>query len=157
MLYAAIVVICIIGIFSFAYFITDNIYPPSLTKNGREHGFPLGGLSTSILSTARRASHAGILFPARGHTHKPFTGWGKAKAYLDELSGVSGWTLHDIRRTVATRMAEMGVAPHVIERLLNHVTGTLSPIALVYNKARYLDEMREAIDLWDAHITALTA
>ena len=51
----------------------------------------------------------------------------------------------------------MGVAPHVLERLLNHVTGALLPIAFVYNKAGYLEEMRAAIDLWDAHIAGLTA
>jgi Phage integrase family len=57
---------------------------------------------------------------------------------LDALSGIADWTLHDLRRTFATRLAEMGVAPHVIERMLNHITGTLSPLALVYNKAKYL-------------------
>jgi integrase len=129
--------------------------PSAVTKNGREHTFPIGPLSQSLLST-RTANGSPYLFPARGKPRTPFNGWGKSKAALDELSGVTDWTLHDLRRTFATRLAEMGVAPHVIERLLNHVTGTLSPIALVYNKARYLDEMRAAIDLWDTHISTLT-
>jgi hypothetical protein len=51
----------------------------------------------------------------------------------------------------------MGVAPHVIERLLNHVTGTISGIAAVYNRARYMDEMRDAIEKWDAKVAALVA
>jgi hypothetical protein len=52
-------------------------------------------------------------------------------------------------------MAEMGVAPHVIERLLNHVTGTNSGIALVYNRARYMAEVRDALDRWEAHLAAV--
>jgi integrase len=84
---------------------------------------------------------------------RPFAGWSKAKSLLDNVSGVSGWTLHDIRRTVATRLAEMGVAPHVIERLLNHTTGQISGVAAIYNRARYLDEMRQALELWENHLT----
>ena len=97
---------------------------------------------------------AGPIFPARGRT-SPFNGWSKAKTQLDQLSGVTNWTLHDLRRTFATRLAEMGTAPHVIERLLNHITGTLSSIALVYNRARYQAEMREAIEKWEVHLNIL--
>lgn len=128
--------------------------PANLTKNGREHTFPLGSIATGLLSFFPAGSH--FLFPARtSKTTRPFNGWSKSKKLLDELSGVSGWTLHDIRRTVATRMAELGVAPHVIERLLNHATGSLSPIALVYNRAKYVQEMREAVFLWEAHLLRL--
>jgi hypothetical protein len=49
----------------------------------------------------------------------------------------------------------MGVAPHVIERLVNHVTGSLSPISLVYNRAKYLEEMRSAVNLWEARLISL--
>ncbi len=70
----------------------------------------------------------------------------KIKRQLDKLSGVSGWTLHDLRR---------GVAPHIIERLLNHFTGTISGIAAVYNRAKYLDEMRDAVEKWSARIEVL--
>jgi integrase len=86
----------------------------------------------------------------------PSTECGRFGHQLDQLSGVSGWTLHDLRRIVATRLVEMGIAPHVIERLLNHVTGTISGIAAVYNRARYLDEMRD-IEKWDAKVAALVA
>lgn len=90
-----------------------------------------------------------FIFPARGNADNSFNGWSKSKSQLDALSGVSHWTLHDLRRTVATRMAELGVAPHVIERILNHVTGSMSAISLVYNRAKYLEEMREAVTLWE--------
>jgi integrase len=82
-------------------------------------------------------------------------GQSQAKIALDKASGVTDWTLHDLRRTFATRLAELGVAPHVIERLLNHVTGSLSPIALVYNKAKYQEEMRAAILLWETQLKKL--
>jgi integrase len=124
------------------------ILPPTLTKNGREHVLPLGALASQLLKT----SSNGLVFP--GRIEAPFNGWSKAKSQLDELSAVSDWTLHDIRRTVATRMAEMGVAPHVIERILNHASGQISGVALVYNRARYIEEMRAALELWERRLAA---
>jgi integrase len=128
------------------------VLPKEICKNGREHLFPIGQLVTGLIKTAQQ----GLLFPAQGSTTKPFNGW-KSKTRLDKLTSVINWTLHDLRRTFATRLAEMGVAPHVIERLLNHVTGSLSPIALVYNKAKYLEEMREAMNTWEARVAAIVA
>ena len=52
-----------------------------------------------------------------------YSGWSKSKAALDESCGLEPWTLHDLRRTAATRMADLGVLPHVIEAVLNHVSG----------------------------------
>jgi integrase len=109
--------------------------PSTLTKNHREHSFPL---------TPHAKQHL---------TFEGFSDWGHAKAELDKACGVTDWVIHDIRRTVATRLAEMGIAPHVIERLLNHVTGTISGIAAVYNRARYTAEVRGALDRWEAHLT----
>lgn len=129
--------------------------PAKITKNGREHTFPIGTLASTLLHSASSQDGSTLLFPARGKRHTAFNGWSKAKAALDKLSGVKNFTLHDIRRTYATRLAEMAVQPHVIERLLNHRVGTLSPIALAYNKASYMEEMRAAVDLWDAHIRKL--
>jgi integrase len=128
--------------------------PEHVAKNGNEHCFPCGGLSISILSTALQASRADILFPARGHTHKPFCGWGKAKAALDELSGVSAWTLHDIRRTFRTNLGKLGVAPHIAERLVNHISAR-TDMERTYDLHRYLPEMREAIEKWDTYLTGL--
>jgi integrase len=130
-------------------YIKDNLLtlPPTLTKNGREHSIPLTGIALNLLPNSTN----GYLLSAKND--RPFAGWSKAKSLLDNVSGVSGWTLHDIRRTVATRLAEMGVAPHVIERLLNHTTGQISGVAAIYNRARYLDEMRQALELWENHLT----
>ena len=83
---------------------------------------------------------------------EPFNGWSKSKAALDKVSGVSGWRLHDLRRTFATRLAEQGSPPHVIERLLNHVSGQISGVSAIYNRASYLSEMREVVRRWEAHL-----
>jgi len=66
-----------------------------------------------------------------GDGRRVFQGYSKAKAKLDRLSGVSDWTLHDLRRTVVSGMARLGVAPHVADKILNHQSGTISGVAAV--------------------------
>jgi integrase len=129
--------------------------PAAVTKNGREHMFPLTGLTLQLLSLPSQTTS--LLFPARGQNDKPFNGWSKSKAALDKLSGVTGWTLHDLRRTYASKMAALGVAPHVIERLLNHVSGTISGVAAVYNRHRYEKECREAVERYERDIARIIA
>jgi integrase len=65
------------------------------------------------------------------------------------------WTLHDLRRTAATRMADIGVPPHVIEEVLNHRSGHRSGVAGIYNRSRYEREVKAAVATWDRHVTAL--
>jgi integrase len=79
------------------------------------------------------------------------------KALLDRASGVSGWVLHDLRRTFASGLASLGVPIPVVEKLLNHVSGTFSGIVGVYHRYDYAKEMREAVELWEKHIQTLTA
>ncbi len=137
--------------------------PGWLTKNKREHTFPLGDLAAQIIETVPRFNSTELLFPTRWDNDRPLSGWSKYKSEMTD--GVVGWTLHDLRRTFATRLAEMKVAPHVVERLLNHKLGSIgnktggivSAVAEVYNLAAYLPEMREAIALWEAHISAILA
>jgi integrase len=131
------------------------VLPKEICKNSREHTFPTGQLASSLLKASD--TNSGLLFPARGMPTKPFNGWSKSKATLDKASGVSGWTLHDLRRTFATRLAEQGTPPHVIERLLNHVSGQISGVSAIYNRASYLPEMREALEKWEKYLTALLA
>jgi integrase len=126
--------------------------PIEIVKNNRPHTLPIGPMAQQILAAIPRTHD--YVFPAsRGN--RVFKGWAKCKTRLDAMSGTTGWVLHDVRRSTSTKMAEMGVAPHVVERLLNHLTGSLSPIALVYNKAKYLDEMREAVQLWENKIRSI--
>ena len=68
-----------------------------------------------------------------------------------------GWRLHDIRRTVATRLGDLGVLPHVVEAILNHVGGFRSGVAGVYNLARYEAEMRDALTRWADYVEALVS
>lgn len=121
--------------------VEDSVTFP-LTKNGRSHTIPLLPMAAETISSVPRV-HA-LLFPARGKD-EPFCGWFKAKADFDKLCGVTGWTLHDLRRTYSTIQARIGTPPHVTERILNHQVGTLTPIAKIYNRYSYLAEMREAM------------
>jgi integrase len=68
---------------------------------------------------------------------------------------VTNWTLHDLRRTAATGLAQLGVAPHVVEKRLNHSSGTFGGMAGVYNRFQYVPEMRDALSKWEVHLQAL--
>ena len=110
-----------------------------------------------IMRSTRLANGRGLLF---GDGLGPFQGWSKAKAGLDRRIAQNGfsvapWRLHDIRRTVATRMAELGVLPHVVEAVLNHVSGHKAGVAGIYNRALYSTEKRRALDLWADHVRSL--
>ncbi|KAB2943075.1 MAG: site-specific integrase [Hyphomicrobium sp.] len=148
-------------------------FPPHITKNGEEHTIPLSPLANSILlvslsstQTAEKiqpstrsaevpakgsSPNSALLFPS-SKTGGLIRGWNKLKASLDKKSGVTGWTLHDLRRTFSTIHASLGTPPHVTEALLNHKTGTLTPIAKIYNRYRWQKEMREAMEKYDAYI-----
>jgi integrase len=76
----------------------------------------------------------------------PSSGFSKAKIRVDALSGISNWTFHDIRRSVATHMARAGVIQEHIERILGHVIGG---VAGTYNRYSYLDEKRSALEVWE--------
>ncbi len=75
-----------------------------------------------------------------------FSGWSDSKIQLDLEAKVEHWTLHDFRRTGSTRMNEEGVLPHVVEAVLNHVSGSKGGVAGTYNKAMYLKEKRAALN-----------
>ncbi len=131
------------------------ILPASLTKNNRTHAQPYGDLVTDVLELIPRTSN--YLFPSRSDKGTVFNGWGKSKAQIDaKLENVDPFTLHDLRRTFATIHAKIGTPIHVTEKLLNHVSGTISGVAAVYNRHSYLDEMRDAIDQYDGYLAGLT-
>lgn len=107
------------------------IIPSEHTKNGREHSFPVGAYTQTIFEP--------IIF----------NGWSKAKRRLDNASGVAGWTLHDLRRTFASNHARLGTPIHVVEKMLNHVSGSFSGVTGVYQRYSYFDEMREACQRYE--------
>jgi integrase len=85
--------------------------------------------------------------------------WSKHKARLDQRLGddVQPWRLHDLRRTVATKMADIGIEPHVIEQILNHQSGHRAGIAGVYNRSPYAAAAKAALERWAARVEALAA
>jgi integrase len=125
--------------------------PGELTKNGIAHVVPLVPEVIDILKHVPRIDDA-FIFPSRSGRGRTFSGFSRSKERLAALACVEEFTLHDLRRTTATRLAGLGVAPHVIERLLNHVTGVLGGVAGVYNRFKYRDEVREALALWTAYV-----
>src|SRR5262249_38504252 len=85
-----------------------------------------------------------------------FTGWPKGKAKLDAESGVTKkWVVHDLRRTVSTRLHDLGVQPHIVEQILNHVSGHKAGDAGRYNRSVYEREGRAALATWHDHLRAL--
>jgi integrase len=127
--------------------------PGSVTKNGREHTFPYGRLAHEVLVSIPAHSRP-FLLSAEGYDNS-FNGFSKAKRELDKVCDISPWTLHDLRRTFATNLAQLGVAPYIVEKLLNHATGTISGVAAIYNRFQYLDEMRSVIELWEGKLRSL--
>ncbi len=94
------------------------------------------------------------VFPSSAGT--PFSAWSKTKRRLDKISGISDWVLHDFRRTFSSMCAEHELADALtVERILGHVSGTLSPVARVYNRHTYLPQMREALLRWEQHLATL--
>jgi integrase len=135
-------------------------FPASITKNKRAHTFPYGDTGMAIIDSTPRFSE--YLFPAsrehvRGKPTTSFNGWPKCKAAFDEKCGISNWTLHDLRRTFATKLAALGTPIHVTEKLLNHVSGTTGGLVAVYQRHAYFDEMRDAIEMWEQHLKKLLA
>jgi integrase len=137
--------------------------PPARTKNKRTHELPLAPQALAILQgwATNAAGRNG-----KGNDGMVFerVGWDLRKKKLDRviLANRGGkpmphWTLHDLRRTCATGLAELGVLPHVIECVLNHLSGFRSGVAAIYNRNRYLPEMRAALCKWGNYVEGLDA
>ena len=128
--------------------------PGKRTKNGRPHVVPLPPLARDILATVKPiAGKAGLVFSTTGDT--PVSGWSKTKGRLDGLMKIPPWRLHDLRRTAATGMAELGIAPHIVEAALNHVSGARAGVAGTYNRAMHAEEKKAALERWAAHVQGL--
>jgi integrase len=120
-------------------YMQDDIitWPTSVMKAGKAHAIPLTPAIRALLS-----DRIGHLFPTAGGI--PFNNWAACKERLDQTAGVTAWRHHDLRRTWATVAAdELNIDPHIIESVLAHAIGT--PIARIYNRARYLEPMRKAL------------
>jgi hypothetical protein len=101
---------------------------------------------------SREDTHGKAAYTGRVRT---FSGFSKAKKALDEqLPGLKPWTLHDLRRTFSTNLAKLGVLPHIKEMLLNHVSAK-TEVEAIYDTYKHLPEMREAMQKWETHFSAL--
>jgi integrase len=155
--------------------------PKEKTKAKRAHVVPLSQLALDIIADAKAAAKA--LAKARAdaarldripelpafvlstRANRAISGYSAAKADLDEkvaaalkkarAKKIEPWTIHDLRRTCATGIANLGVVPHVVECVLNHVSGFRSGVAGVYNLSAYLPQMRDALDKWAEHLSEL--
>jgi integrase len=127
--------------------------PKSRAKNAKAHLIHLSEQSMAVLA---RADQPGpYVFSLLGT--KPFQEFSRAKRRLDQLSGVTGWRLHDLRRTCVSGIARLGIAPHVADKILNHQAGTISGVAAVYQRHEFLLERKEALDRWGAHVAQIAA
>jgi integrase len=129
------------------------VLPAARTKNKREHIVPLSPLAREILSSITTSSE--YVFSTR-NGRAPVELGTKLKDRLDARMGVSDWVFHDLRRTCTTEMARLKVDPHVIEAVLNHVSGPAkASVAGVYNKYAYLPEKKAALERWAVHVEGL--
>lgn len=147
--------------------------PPERCKNGRPHLVPLSAPVFALLEEREAEQEAiklkdaegnptPLVFTSNGKT--PFSGWSRSKRRLDQRVAEAfaaakpgadpvPWTLHDLRRTLVTRMSEdRRIQPHVVEAVVNHVSGTRAGVAGVYNRALYMDERRSALHAWGRYV-----
>lgn len=139
--------------------------PGERTKNGRPHTIPLSEPARAILAAQpRRFAGDGnmmrdLVFGLAGEFG--FSNWSKSKLAIDaHITAATGqplppWRVHDLRRSFVTHCAEIGIAPHIIEAAVNHVSGHKHGVAGVYNRAVYAREVRIALDRWAEWLTAV--
>jgi len=138
--------------------------PAEIAKNGVANEVPLSPAAVAILRAVPSLGGDGYVFPSLNGSGRPVSGFSKVKARLDkaiaaELAATNGalppWRLHDLRRSAASGMAQLGIAPHIIEKVLNHVSGSLAGVSGVYNRFGYGGEKRHALESWAAHLQRL--
>ena len=128
--------------------------PSDRTKNGLDFVIPLSDTALAILnSIERRGDHV------FGRRANGFSGWSKSKRELDDVVKIEPWTVHDLRRTVATKLTEspVSIQPHIVEAVLNHISGARDGVAGIYNRAQYQPEKKDALDRWAQHLKKVIA
>jgi integrase len=122
------------------------VIPGSRSKNGKPHVVPLSSCAISMLNEVPRFLDCDYVFTT---THRsPVSRFSKMLRRLSDGAQTYGWRLHDLRRTAATGMARASVAPYVVEKVLNHVSGTISGVAAIYNRYGYDFEKQNALENW---------
>jgi integrase len=135
---------------------SEWLIPGYRTKNGEPHTVPLSDAARDIIKLIPRVkSEREFVFTTTGETHS--TGYSRGKHAIDAAMGtaVPRWTLHDLRRTAATGMARLGVNLPVIEKVLNHTSGSFAGIVGVYQRHSFADEKRQALEAWSRFVLSL--
>ena len=140
------------------------LLPSERSKNGLPHALTLPPLAAGLFPPQRQGKDGKRRELLFGEGIGPFSGWSRCKERLDTRVAeanrgepVVPWVLHDLRRTFVTRLNDLGVEPHVIEALVNHVGGIAKAgVAGVYNRSAYAAQKRAALTLWCDHIARLT-
>ena len=130
--------------------------PKERAKNGIANDVPLSEPTIKILKGIKRvAGDSGLVFTTTGRT--PISGFSKTKKRLDAaIPNAPSWVLHDLRRTVASGMARLGVNLPVIEKVLNHTSGSFGGVAGIYQRHHFTDEKRLALEAWATHVQKLS-
>jgi integrase len=144
------------------------VMPREKSKNDRAHEVQLSEPARSIIAALPVMSEA-LVFTT--NALRPVSGFSNAKAALDRLmeserrtelglpedapAAIPPWILHDLRRTAATGMARLNIAPHVVDKILNHTSGSIRGVAAIYNRHSYLEERRSALAAWGRWLDGL--
>jgi len=133
--------------------------PSTATKARRPHDVPLSSQLVALIGELPRFEGPYVFSTTSGR--KAINGFSKMKARCDktlkdEESQVDDWTMHDFRRTASTWLAGAGVPPHILGALLNHTPGKIQGITSIYNRFRYVEERRAALEKWAGHLARLT-
>jgi integrase len=130
------------------------VLPPERTKNGKRHEIPLSTPALAILRAQPRIWGRAFIFGF--DSVGGFTNWSETKQELSARAGITvPWRLHDLRRTAATRMIDLGTPPHVVESILNHYSGHRSGVAGIYNRSEYGPEKAAALGRWADALLAI--
>ena len=128
--------------------------PRERVKNDEKHEVPLSDTAVAVLKSVPRIAGSRYVFTTNGKA--PSSGYSKGKRRLDALlSDMPPWRLHDLRRTTASGMARLGINLPVIEKVLNHASGSFAGIVGVYQKHEFSQEKRHALDAWGAFVAGL--
>lgn len=134
--------------------------PSSKTKNGKPHIVHLCDLALELIGEIEKVKGCPYLLSTTGNT--PVSGYSRAKARLDNLMAANlpklePWRVHDLRRTLVSVLAELGIPTDVADRILNHVSGSQAGVKGVYQRYEFLAERKRAMELWGNHIDSVVA
>jgi len=133
------------------------VIPANRMKNGTAHTIPLPDLALDVLKGLPRYDSGEYVFTNTAGA-RSISGFSKMKRRIDGIADIGvPWTFHDLRRTVATEMAGLGIQQHVVEKLLDHRSGVISGVAAIYNLHQYEAEVKFAVEAWATHLSEIVS